>query len=300
MVKFGYVAVVGLPNAGKSTIINKIVGEKVAIVSKKPQTTRDNILGIKTTDEYQIVFIDTPGIHRSKNKLDTFMNKNVRTALAGADVIVYVVDAGKSNFAEELKGIEQLKQKNEECKLVVAINKTDCAKKENVFNLISTISSYGIEDIVPLSAKTGKNADELESVIVHLLDEYDDESAFEFEKDDYTDKSINFLAAEMVREQALNLLGEEIPHGVACVVSKFEQTDKCTFIDVDVVCERDSHKSIIIGKQGKMLKEIGSRARAQLEKIVDGKVMLTLWVRVKKDWRMKDNLLSEFGYKTVK
>lgn len=292
--KFGYIGLVGKANAGKSTLINALVGEKVAIVSPKPQTTRNNIMGVVTKGNYQLVFVDTPGIHNSKNQLDKYMNKNVRSALGGSDIVVYLIDGSKKLLDDELNYIQNLIEK--ELKVIVAITKIDVLNYEKVYPLIAKLAGIkGIKEIVPLSSLKKRNLDVLESAILKLLPETAEKN-FEFAEDEYTDKSVKFLVAEIVREKALLLYDKEIPHGLAIDVVKFDENDNITNIDIDLICERDTHKSIIIGKDGCKLKRLGQLSRADIEELLGGKVMLKLFVKTEENWRNKTNNLSDFGY----
>lgn len=295
MVKFGYVSIIGRPNAGKSTLQNALVGQKVSIISNKPQTTRNNILGICNGENYQIVFVDTPGIHAAKNGLDKAMMKSVRTATSDVDMIVYILDSTKTTKDDEFAYIKGLKEKTD--KLIVAVNKTDKSGFEKVYPLLDKLSHLGVcDEIVPISALSHNNVDVLKDLIIKNLPEYDDESVYHFDKDDFTDKSVKFLISEIVREKTLLLLNDEIPHGIAVVVSQYEDKGKLLEVEVEIYCEKDSHKSIIIGKRGEMSKQIGSLARADIEKLVDKKVLLKIWVRVKKGWKDIQNALKDFGY----
>ena len=288
--KTGYVAVVGKTNAGKSTLINKLLKFKLNIVSNKKQTTRNNILGILTEGENQLIFIDTPGIHKSQNQLDKFMNKSVRSASEGADVVVYLIDATKEIKEDEIESIKSLKNKVEN--LILGVNKIDFVQKEKLAEILVKLNETGANEIVPISAKNGKNVDELKNEIIKLLPE----GEFVFGEDEITDKSTKFLCSEIVREKVLNFTNQEIPHGVFCDVVSFEETQKLVEILVDIICEKDSHKSIIIGKGGQALKRIGTSARIDIEKLLGKKVMIKLYVKVEKDWRNKQNFLISSGY----
>ncbi len=274
--KCGYVAVLGQPNAGKSSLVNYVVGEEVAIVSHRRQTTRNSILGIKTTEDYQIVFVDTPGIHHSKNQLDKFMMKNVRSAIASADVVLYLFDGTKEMEDEEVDYIANLKTK---CDSVILVQ-TKADKKQ----FTHTMPAHKI------SVTTGEGVDDLEKQIVQLLPEnqpiYDEEL--------YTDKSVSFLIAEKVRGFLLNNIDKEIPHGVAVQVERFYETDKLVEIDIEIVCERDQHKGIIIGKGGSVLKQLGKETREYVEDLLQKKSMIKLFVKVDKDWRLRN--VSQYGY----
>ncbi|MGN0748846.1 MAG: GTPase Era [Christensenellales bacterium] len=288
--KAGYVAVVGRTNAGKSTLINKFLGIKLNIVSSKQQTTRNNVLGVLTENGYQIVFVDTPGIHKSKNALDKFMNKNVRSASEGADVVVYLIDGRKLISDEEFDNIKKLKEKNEN--LIIAVSKIDLVSKEKLAENLVKLNEINANEIVPISSLKKQNLDVLKNAIVSLLPSGD----YIFPEDEITDKSTNFLCAEIVREKVLNYTNQEIPHGVMCEVVSFKEKHNLVEISVDIICEKDSHKSIIIGKGGSSLKRIGASARIDMEKLLDKKVMLNLYVKVEKDWRNKQNFLIANGY----
>lgn len=292
--KSGYVSLVGKANAGKSTLINALIGEKVAIVSPKPQTTRNNIMGILTKDNYQLVFVDTPGIHTSKNALDKYMMKNVRSAIGGSDIVVYLIDGSKKLYDDELIYIENLVSK--ENPVIVAITKVDILKYEKVYPMLARLSEIkGIKEIIPLSSLQKRNLDVLENAILKLLPESETKN-FLFNEDEYTDKSVRFLVAEIIREKALYLYDEEIPHGLAIEVVKFDEQESIANIDIDIICERDSHKAIIIGKKGYKLKELGEQARKAIEELLQKKVMLKLFVKTKKNWRNNQNELNDFGY----
>ena len=268
--KCGYVAVLGRPNAGKSSLVNFYVGEDVAVVSKRQQTTRSNILGIVTGKDYQIVFIDTPGIHHSKNELDRFMMKNVRSAISTADVILYLFDASKEIDIEEKEYIVSLKEKTD--KLIVVKSKID---KED-------IADFGCD--IEVSIRKNINTKNLLEMIVQNLPEGEPI----FDKDEYTDKSIRFLVCEYIRGQLLDMFDNEIPHGVAVIVENMEENKKCVVMDIALICERENHKGIIIGKGGKNLKVIGSNAREYAEDLFNKQVILHTFVKVDEDWRNKN------------
>lgn len=293
MFKFGYIAVVGNTNVGKSTFVNAVIGEKVAIVSPKKQTTRDNIMGILTKDNYQLVFVDTPGLHRSKNRLDKHMNKSVRTAIAGVDIILYVLDGTKPVTAEEKTYIKTL---TETAPTIVGISKVDAGSYEKIYPIIAALSdNKDIKAIIPFSSYKNRNLDAVIKEILNILPENESKN-FEFDEDMYTDKSVRFMTAEIIREKALLLLNDELPHGVAIDIKKFEEKNNLVEIDVDIICEKDTHKSIIIGKNGAKIKEIASLARVDIEALVGKKVMLTCWVRVRKNWRNVEAEIKNVGY----
>lgn len=289
--KSGFVAILGQPNVGKSTLLNAILKEKVSIVSPKPQTTRDKILGIYNDSESQIVFIDTPGIHSSSNKLDDYMNKAINTAKKDVDVLVYVIDGTKKIND---KTLETLNKYTKDVKnIILVVNKVDDTTYEKLYPELNKLNSLeGIKDIVPLSALKKKNIEELIKVIKTYLSDnvkyYDD--------DIYTDKSVKFLVAETIREKALWLLQDELPHGIAIEIVRFVEGEKLTEIDADIIIEKSSHKQIIIGKNGQMLKNIGTKSRIEIERLIGTKVMLKLFVKVREDWRHKDSVLKSLGY----
>lgn len=293
MFKFGYVGVVGNTNAGKSTLVNALVGEKVSIVSPKKQTTRNNIMGILTKDNYQLVFVDTPGLHRSKNKLDRYMMKNVRNVVAGVDVILYVVDG--TRFKEEEN--DYIKKLTDTAPTIVGISKVDAGSYEKIYPIMSSLGkNKDIKAIIPFSSYKNRNLDEVIKEILKILPEQDTKN-FEFDEDMYTDKSVRFMTAEIIREKALLLLNEELPHGLAINVTKFDEQENIAYIDVDIICERESHKSIVIGKHGNKIKEIATRARADIEEMLGKKVMLECFVKVRKNWRDVESEIEDLGYK---
>lgn len=289
--KSGTVAVVGRANAGKSTLINVIVGEKVAIVSPKPQTTRDRILGILTTDDYQIVFEDTPGFYKSTTELNKKMQKTARKTAKDVDLVLFVLDGHDGVSDDDLKLLSSIVS---DTPIIVAMSKIDIMPKDNIpENLVKIASVEGVSEIIPVSARKGRNVKELISTIVKYLPTQDKL----FKEDIVSDKSEKFMVAEILREKILLKLDKEIPHGVAVIVNAFEKKRNGVYdINLDIVCEKLNHKAIIIGKQGQMLKEINAFARQDMEKFLGAKVFLTTFVKVKENWRDKGALIKEFGY----
>ncbi len=292
--KSGFVAICGRPNAGKSTLMNKIIGEKVAIVSNKPQTTRTKIMGVRTEDDCQIVLIDTPGIHKPHNKLGEKMEKYIYTATKDIDVLLYVVDATlyDNEYPKEKAALEGLKASD--VPVILVVNKVDKVEKNSLLPTIQKLSElYDFSGIVPLSAKMGDNVDALLAEIKNLLGE----GPQFFPGDIITDQPERQIVAEFIREKALRLLNQEIPHGIAVEIEKMHKRENGTYeILAAIYCERQSHKAIIIGKKGEKLKEIGSRARQDIERFLSSKVYLELWVKVKEDWRNKEAFMNTIGF----
>lgn len=289
--KAGFATLIGRPNVGKSTLINRLVGQKISITSHKPQTTRNRIQAVYTSEEGQIVFLDTPGINKAKNKLGNYMLRAAEGTLGGVDVILWLVEPTTFIGAGERYIIEQLKKTN--TPIILVINKTDTVKKEEV---LPAIDAYRREleyaEIVPVSARTGANTDELISCILKYLPY----GMPFYDEDTVTDQPERQIVAELIREKALRSLNEEIPHGIAVAIDRMKYRKDIVDIDATIICEKDSHKGIIIGKGGSMLKNIGTKARVDIEKLLDCHVNLQLWVKVKKDWRDSDFLLKNFGY----
>ncbi len=289
--KSGFVTLIGRPNVGKSTLMNTLIGQKVAITSNKPQTTRNRIRTVLTTEEGQIVFVDTPGIHKAKNKLGEYMVTIARNCLDDVDEALWLVEPSTFIGAGERHIIEQLKKIN--TPVVLVINKIDMVKKEEVLACIDAYrKEYDFAEIVPVSARSGENTKELLGVIMQYLPYgpqfYDEETV--------TDQPERQIVAELIREKALHCLEEEIPHGIAVAIDRMKMHNKVMHIDATVICERDSHKGIIIGKQGAMLKKIGSTARFEIERMLGCRANLKLWVKVQKNWRDSDYMMKNFGY----
>ncbi|MBQ7879287.1 MAG: GTPase Era [Clostridia bacterium] len=288
----GYVAVIGRANAGKSTLINVLVGEKVSIVSPKPQTTRDRILGVLTEDEFQIVFVDTPGIYKARNALTDMMMKTTESSAKSVDFILYVLDGHEGIKDEEYELVKKYKELG--IPMAIAYTKIDIMPKENIPLDMAKISDWGFDiDVFPVSARKGKNVRALKTFLAEKMPEGDKV----FEEDIVSDKSERFMIAEIMREKILLKYEKEIPHGVAIVINVFKLGENGVYeINLDIVCERANHKAILIGKQGKAIKEVSSFARQDMEKFLGAKVFLTTFVKVKEDWRDKPNLLREYGY----
>lgn len=290
--KSGFVTLIGRPNVGKSTLMNYLIGQKIAITSNKPQTTRNRIQTVLTTDEGQIVFVDTPGIHKAKNKLGEYMVNVAEKTLNEVDVVLWLVEpttfigAGEQHIAKQLQRVKT--------PVILVINKVDSVKREEILPAIAAYKDiYDFADIVPVSARSGDNTDELLRVIMKYLP-YGPQF---YDEDTVTDQPERQIVAELIREKALHSLQDEIPHGIAVAIDRMKMQNKVMHIDATIICERDSHKGIIIGKQGSMLKKIGSTARYEIERMLDCKVNLRLWVKVKKDWRDSEFLMKNFGYR---
>ncbi len=292
--KSGFIAICGRPNAGKSTLMNRIIGEKVAIVSSKPQTTRTKILGVRTGEDFQLVLIDTPGIHKPHNKLGKRMEKYIYTATQDIDALLYVVDCNiKDDELEvERQSLEGLKASD--IPVILAVNKIDTMPRLNLLPVLDKLKNlYDFSDIVPISAQKDENLDELFDKLKEVLPE----GPKFFSDDTITDQPERQIVSEYIREKTLRLLNKEIPHGIAVEIEKMKQKDNGTYeILAAIYCERQSHKGIIIGKGGEKLKHIGSLARTDIERFLGNKVYLELWVRVKEDWRNRENFISDIGF----
>ena len=292
----GYVAVIGRANAGKSTLINVMVGEKVSIVSPKPQTTRDRILGVLTEDDYQIVFVDTPGIYKARNALTDMMMRTTDTSAKSVDFILYVVDGHDGIDEEEFDLINKYKALG--IPMAIAYTKIDIMPKENIPFALAKFADANLDlDVFPVSARKGRNIRALKEFLVQQMPE----GERVFEEDIVSDKSERFMVAEIMREKILLKFDKEIPHGIAIVAHTFKMNDNGVYeIGLDIVCERANHKAILIGKQGKAIKEVSSFARQDMEKFLQAKVFLTTYVKVKEDWRESPSLLKEYGYEDLK
>ena len=291
--KSGFVAIIGRPNVGKSTLMNHLIGQKIAITSKKPQTTRNKIQTVYTCEDGQIIFLDTPGIHKAKNKLGEYMVSVAEHTLKEVDVILWLVEpttyigAGEKHIAEQLQKTS--------LPVILVINKVDTVKKEDILQVIDNYRKlYDFAEIIPASALRGQNTKD----IVNSLFKYMPYGPMFYDEDTVTDQPQRQIVAEIIREKALHALDEEIPHGIAVTIEKMRERKGQHIVDIEatIICERDSHKGIIIGKQGSMLKKIGSNARFEIEKMLEERVNLKIWVKVKKDWRDSDTLMKNFGY----
>ena len=292
MKRTGFIAIVGRPNVGKSTLMNSILGEKVAIVSSKPQTTRNRITGIHTKGEDQFVFLDTPGMHSPKNTLGEYMVKAADTTMRDADAVVLVVDTGKEISTVEENVMAYLKKSG--IPALLALNKIDMYRREQIAETIAKYAAkHDFEAFVPISARSGKNVDELLDECAKFLSESD----WFFPDDMVTDQPERQIAAEIIREKILRTLNKEIPHGTAVVIEEFKDERSLISIRAEIFCEKASHKGIIVGKNGASLKLIGTYAREDLEKLFGTKVYLNLWVKVKENWRESARTVSNFGYR---
>ena len=295
--KSGFAVLIGKPNVGKSTLMNRLIGQKVAITSNKPQTTRNRIQTVYTSEEGQIIFLDTPGMHKAKNKLGEFMMNVANHTLEEADVVIWMTDV-KSPVGEFEQKLA-LKLKNTKTPVILVINKTDMVKKEEVLPLIQSYEKlYPFADIFATSALRGKQTMDL----VGMIFKYLPEGPQYYDEDTLTDQPMRQIVAEVVREKALHALNAEIPHGIAVTIESMKERPGKNLVDIEavIICEKDSHKGIIIGKKGAMLKKIGTNARYEIEQMLEEKVNLKLWVKVRKDWRDSDIMLKNFGYRETK
>ena len=293
--KSGFVTLIGRPNVGKSTLMNRMIGQKIAITSNKPQTTRNRIQTVHTDERGQIVFVDTPGIHRAKNKLGEYMVGAAEKTIGEVDVVCWLVEPTTYIGAGERHIIERLKKVK--CPVILVINKVDTIKKEEILPVIDCYRrELDFDEIVLVSARSGTNVNELIDTIYKYLPY----GPMFYDEDTVTDQPMRQIVAELIREKALHALNEEIPHGIAVVIDSMKERRSpkgvITDIQATIICERDSHKGIIIGKGGEMLKKIGANARYEIERQLETKVNLQLWVKVKKEWRDSDVLIKNFGY----
>jgi len=290
--KFGYICIVGPANAGKSTLVNALVGEKVSIVSYRPQTTRNKVIGIINRPEYQIALIDTPGIFKPHNKLGEYMMTSVNKGMTDVEGVVYIIDGTKGLQEQDKTFIGSHDNKTP---MLVCVNKIDSITKETLFKILEQLNQYqNVNGVVPISAKKRENIDRLLELLIPFLNE--EEKIYP--DDMYTDSSIRFMVTEIIREKALYLLNKELPYGIGVEINTFEYNEKKDMYDINIyiICERKSHKSMIIGKGGSMLKEIATQARKDIEKLVDKKVFLTLYVKIKENWRDNAFMLKELNY----
>ncbi len=292
--KSGFIAIVGRPNVGKSTLTNKIIGEKIAITSNKPQTTRYNINGIYNDDRGQLIFVDTPGIHKSANKLAKYMNKDALRSIKDVDAVLYIVEPSDFIGKGEQFILSALREIT--VPVILIINKMDTINPEKVLPVIAAYKDeYDFEQIIPISAFNGDNVDSVLDAIFELMDE----GPMYYDRDAITDQSTKSIVAEMIREKILYNMKDEIPHGVNVQIEKYHKREDKDIVDIDVVVvvEKDSHKGMIIGKGGSMLKRIGSSARRDIEEFIDSRVNLKIFVKVKKNWRDDEYLLKDYGFK---
>ncbi|MFT3983738.1 MAG: GTPase Era [Lachnospiraceae bacterium] len=289
--KAGFAALIGRPNVGKSTLMNCLIGQKIAITSNKPQTTRNRIQTVYTSEEGQIVFLDTPGIHKAKNRLGDYMVTIAKRSLSEVDTVLWLVEAssfigpGDKYIAEQLKLLK--------VPLILVINKSDTVKRDDLLQIIDVYKNLcDFAEVIPVSALKGDNTDKLIDLIMRYLP-YGEPF---YDEDTVTDQPERQIVAELIREKALKCLDDEIPHGIAVTIESMKYRKKIVDIEAMIICERESHKGIVIGKQGAMLKKIGSAARYEIERLLETQVNLKLWVKVRKDWRDSDLLLKNFGY----
>ena len=291
--KSGFISIIGCPNVGKSTLLNSIIGQKIAIVSDKPQTTRTNIRGVYTNENSQIVFIDTPGLQSPRNKLGKFMEQETKQASDMVDAIIVMID-GTRKLGEKDKNILR-NLESSKTPVIVVVNKIDALTEEHLMPLLQSIQEFDfVQHIIPISARQGTNVDQLLNILLGLIKE----GPMYFDNDMITDQPERVLIAEFIREKALRLLQEEIPHGVGVEVQKMERRERDGLYEIyaTIYCERQNHKAIIIGKQGKLLKQIGEQARADIEFLIDAKVYLNLWVKVQEGWRNNSKFMRGLGY----
>lgn len=297
--KSGFIGIVGEPNVGKSSLMNRLIGEKISIVTPKPQTTRDAIRGILTTDEYQMIFVDTPGLLSPKTELGKYMSKETESGAKDVDVLIIVLDGTKRLLDKHVNYIER---KLHKCEIPVylVINKTDEAKFDRIYPMLAKLSYLlkrngdraAVKEIIPTSCKNGENVDTLRD---YLKGDLRDDIQY-YPESDVTDRSLRYVASEIIREKALLLLQDEVPHGIGIVVNTFTEKNNAVVIEADIICEKETHKRIIIGDKGSMIKAIGQHARVSLEQKLDKNVYLNLFVKVREDWRNRKNYLNDLGY----
>ncbi len=290
--KSGFVTIIGDTNVGKSTLINRIVGQHVSIISPKTQTTREKIIGVYNDNESQIVFLDTPGYHKRTTKIDDIMEQNIYNAMLNSEIVIMMITA-KKPLLEQFERLN--KRVSTKAKRILLINKIDEVTYERLYPELVKLDARAVDEILPISALTGKNVDVLINMIKKYLPSYDYEMRY-YPVDEYTDKNLRHIVSEIIREKMLYLLNDEVPHGVAVMVTSFNESVCPITIDAEIYCEKESHKPIILGKNGTMIKEIGTASRVSIEKIIGEKVNLNLFVKVKPNWRNDDKLLSAFGY----
>ncbi len=294
--KSGYAAIIGRPNVGKSTLMNRLIGQKIAITSNKPQTTRNRIQTVYTDETGQIVFLDTPGINKAKNKLGEYMLSASLSTLKDADVVIWLVEPTDYVGKGEQFILDELKKTD--LPVILVMNKVDSVQKEKVFESIDVYRKlYDFSEIVPISAREGNNVD----VLLEQIFKYLPYGPMYFDEDTLTDQPMKQIVAEIIREKSLHCLNDEVPHGIAVVIDRFKDRTKAdgmpiTDIEATIICEKESHKGIIIGKKGEMLKKIGQIARYDIEQLVENQVNLKLWVKIRKEWRDSDAMLKNFGY----
>lgn len=288
----GTVALIGRANAGKSTLMNVLVGEKIAIVSPKPQTTRNSILGVVNGEDYQIVLIDTPGFYRGKTQLNKNMQRTARRTADDVDLILYILDAHEGLKDDDIELLKTVTNRGAD--VIVALSKIDIMQKENLVTALAKIGEVdGVKEVIPISARRNKNIKELIRVLIENIPEGEKL----IQEDIIVDKSERFMIGEIVREKILLCFDKEVPHGVAVIVNKFELNENDVYeIDVDIICEKENHKAILIGKQGTAIRKVSTLARESMEKFLGKKVFLTTYVKIKEDWRNKEDLLAQYGY----
>ncbi len=294
MIKCGFVAIIGKANAGKSSLINRIVNEKVSIVSPKPQTTRNNILGIYNAEDCQIIFVDTPGINKTGSGLDNFMQKSIKGAVTDVNVVILASDITKPLTEQERNLIDNYY--NQKIPVILVLTKIDLVPEQKVFEVLSNYSNLTNKcELVPLSSLKNRNVNSLLDLVKKYLPKTSQENRY-YDEDLYTDKSLKFIVSEIIREKALYYLDKEIPHGIAVDIWNFNEETTLATIEANIICEKDSHKVIILGKGGEMLKKIGHSARVSIQKILQKKVVLNLFIKVKPNWKNNLEFLDSLGY----